>query len=422
MAGVLVFLDADGNGQFDENTEEFRITSAAGGYEFASLPPGDFEVRIEIAGSLAQTLPAGDGAQQIELEGGDLFTSVNFGVVNTEGSDFGDLDGFAEASHRLVPGVFLGASDPDGEVGTQFSANAMGDNFDGFNDEDGVVANLGSDDLISPNEDFELTFTVSGIGGFLNGWIDFNGDGVFSESERVFDDVALDPGVHSTLDGILPSLTAPGTTTTDTGIAARFRWGPEIDDEGAPDPNAFAGELIGGEVEDYLYSSEGFAVVIAPTPNPALTEFQDNFGQTGPNVADLNNDNIVNAADFVLLRDTLAAGSGSAVAAAAPPAAVSTAAVIEQPSIDPLPSNSTLVEAFALPFVLVEEAASFSTTDTVASSTTPASTNGVDLALELLNEAPQDDEEQLIIDTLTLDSSEREEALALALEEELQVI
>jgi len=79
--------------------------------------------------------------------------------------------GVAGARHRIVPGVYLGRS-VDAELDGQPNATATGDDLGGTNDEDGVT-------FVSPLQ-IGQTATVSvvaSVNGFLDAWIDFNGNG-----------------------------------------------------------------------------------------------------------------------------------------------------------------------------------------------------------------------------------------------------
>ncbi len=136
-------------------------------------------------------------------------------------------------ARHIIDGVtFLGVS-VDPETDGQPDPNAMGDDNNGFDDEDGVVFNspllAGSPALIS--------VTVSG-GGLLNLWIDYDGDGTWAQAnEHIFTDFGLTVGTHN-LNFIVPVNVTAGTSF------ARFRFSnqPAL---------SFTGLASDGEVEDY---------------------------------------------------------------------------------------------------------------------------------------------------------------------------
>jgi hypothetical protein len=170
-------------------------------------------------------------------------------VINTSDlpNDYGDapdptyptLLASNGASHLIVPGMHLGNL-VDGEADGQPSANAQGDDGNlSPDDEDGVVFTP----LIFPGGSAEIEVTAS-VPGFLDAWIDFNGDGDWDETDDVvFVAQALSPGVNI-LTFTVPASAIPGTTYS------RFRFssvGGLSYDGPAPD----------GEVEDYrLYIIE----------------------------------------------------------------------------------------------------------------------------------------------------------------------
>ena len=144
------------------------------------------------------------------------------------------------ARHRVVPGVFMGPATGvpgiDAEPDGQPDPNAMGDDLNGIDDENGATFMT----PISPGGACVVDVEVS-VDGYLWLWIDMAGDGSFAQPEdRMFGQLALTAGLHSI-----------GFPVPETGVMAhpsfaRFRFcrqplmllGP---DGPAPD----------GEVEDY---------------------------------------------------------------------------------------------------------------------------------------------------------------------------
>ena len=188
--------------------------------------------------------------------------------------------------------------------------------------------------------------TVSGVGGLLTGWMDFNADGQFDESERLIwslngtnlgGEADLNPGTYDL------QVTVPAFAT-DGLMAARFRWG----EEGL----SFNGAASIGEVEDYRfglnflfgdYNKNGTVdnadfVLWRRTQGQAVTPF------TG---ADGNGDGVVNDLDY----NIWAANYGKSLAAPAAAAllvedsspsslAAGSANVVADPTADSPASNS----------------------------------------------------------------------------------
>jgi hypothetical protein len=162
------------------------------------------------------------------------------------------------ASHLIVPGApFLGigdlTDDPDAEPDGQPHPNAMGDDNAGTDpdDEDGV-----SIPALVPGQPAVITFEVHNGPASVDGWIDFNGSGVWGDmggQEYVVTGVYA-TGVHSPAIPVPPGA-VPGPTF------ARFR----INSLGPLPP---CGPADDGEVEDYL-------VEIEPVPPGKITICKD---------------------------------------------------------------------------------------------------------------------------------------------------
>jgi len=122
--------------------------------------------------------------------------------------------------------------------------------------------------MFNKNVDTELTVTMSAPG-ILNGWIDFNFDGDWTDpGENVFDNVVFSVGsLTQTLKVRVPA-TAPNVTVATTSFA-RFR----ASSAGSLLPTGLA---LDGEVEDYRVS------IVPGTPpvgvNDTYTMNEDQFG------------------------------------------------------------------------------------------------------------------------------------------------
>ena len=167
------------------------------------------------------------------------------------GTDHADAPGFADAPHFVQSDILLGvAVDAEG-VGLS-SADADGDdNLGPDDDEDGITI-----PALTQGQTATITADVTGAGGFLQGWIDFDGNGAFDAGEQVATDLQ-DDGADDDVtanDGVITfDVDVPVAATTDQTFA-RFRWSTTAGlDATTPAPD--------GEVEDY-------AVTLAPATDP----------------------------------------------------------------------------------------------------------------------------------------------------------
>ena len=146
------------------------------------------------------------------------------------------------AYHAIVAGgPFLGSGLPDFEIDGQPDASALGDDTGGTNDENGVVV----PELVrGATAQIEVNVGNAGPNTRLQAWIDWAGDGSFSETgDQILIDVVVAPGVN-TFDVPVPATAVSGSTF------ARFR----VADEAGL---AFAGPAFSGEVEDYQIEISG---------------------------------------------------------------------------------------------------------------------------------------------------------------------
>jgi hypothetical protein len=138
------------------------------------------------------------------------------------------------ARHYIVPGFNLGAI-VDAETNGLPNANATGDDTSNLADEDGVV--FQNPLLVGTQSWVNVTLTSLTGAGRLDAWLDFNGNGIWDSSEKVFNNFALASGLNA-LTISIPTNAAVGSTF------ARFR----LSSAGGLLP---AGAAADGEVEDY---------------------------------------------------------------------------------------------------------------------------------------------------------------------------
>lgn len=146
------------------------------------------------------------------------------------------------ARHKIVPGIMLGHAidaEPDGQP----NANADGDDLapPAMDDEDGVSI-VG---MIVPGQPATVQVTAS-VQGYLFAWMDFAGNGNWSDAgDAIFITQLLNAG-SNTLAFNVPATAVPGTTY------ARFRFVTPLLAVPLPD----SGPAGDGEVEDYLVRIE----------------------------------------------------------------------------------------------------------------------------------------------------------------------
>ncbi len=174
------------------------------------------------------------------------------------GFDFGDApmpyptlaaDGGAK---HLLGNYYLGEL-IDAEFEGQPDNNALGDDNNGLNDEDGIkfITEL----VKSHTAHIEIKAKAPpGLPGYLNAWIDFNRDGIWDPSdEKIFSDILLPEGID-TLHFQIPDTAKIGVTF------ARFRYS-EFPGLNPSDRGVFESVMIMiGEVEDYLVAIDSLTV------------------------------------------------------------------------------------------------------------------------------------------------------------------
>ncbi|WP_395751928.1 putative Ig domain-containing protein [Prosthecobacter sp.] len=170
-------------------------------------------------------------------------------------TDFGDFSGFSSASNAAGTGLRLGAL-VDAEYTGTSNATATGDDITGQADEDGVVlpAMTAGQTLTIP----VVVTNTTGSAAFLNAWIDFNNNGVPTDSgEQIITNLSVATGSNGVT--MNPSITVPASAVTGTALGVRFRL------TAVSSPGASGALASLGEVEDYTVT------IALPT-----TDFGDN--------------------------------------------------------------------------------------------------------------------------------------------------
>lgn len=283
--GYVAFIDLDPNTYHVWETEQARWRATTPTSQDVTVAANDFrEVWF--------------GNVQIDM--GDLPASYGMTRMDQNG-----------ARHRL--GNLMLGQVIDSETNGQCCSACGGDDRSDLNptppvpdDEDGVVPTPGftwTVGTIGQGKGGSLDVTVTGGNGYINGWIDWNGNGNFADAgERVLADqaVAGAPGGHvQTLNFDIPD-SAIGLTT----FYARFRLceEPQVLGEVGNEQASCAtldGLTFNGEVEDYRFEMQPLAVVLIAFDAQAQN---DHILVSWETASEINNQG------FNLYRSTSAAG------------------------------------------------------------------------------------------------------------------
>ncbi len=240
------------------------------------LPFSNFATQGGIGCQPANTGTTNAKAIQIQITGtagADLTLDL---IETTGGRDFGDLpstgsviyDATVRGASHIAQGLRLGIN-VDSEVSDTPDENSIGDDSSNTpDDEDGVTRDMA--DFWSLGATVDLQVTVNGCAGTcrLNGWIDWNRNGVFTDAnEHVFSDNAISNGTNQIL-----SLTVPNSGYVQgDDIYARFR----ICSTTSTCNDSTTANVLDGEIEDYFWGFGPTAVTLTdltatPNTNAAL--------------------------------------------------------------------------------------------------------------------------------------------------------
>nr|NQU92919.1 PKD domain-containing protein [Bacteroidota bacterium] len=235
-----------------------------------------------IVSSKSPCIDAGDPTSPTDPDGSVADMGVLF-YTSQQAFDYGDAPDPPYPTlkinngplHTIDENIYLGST-IDADLNGQQDANALGDDNDGNDDDDGVVFNS----VLIPGNTISVSVTAS-VGGYLNAWFDFNTDGDWDDNqEQIFIDEPLLAG-NNNLSFQIPAWASLDTTFT------RFRFctvtGP-----------GYVGLASDGEVEDYEV-----VVVDNNLTDIAIWNFNENQGNIVYDATSNHNNGNITGADWV---------------------------------------------------------------------------------------------------------------------------
>lgn len=260
-SAAAVFLNAwiDFNNDGEITDDEEQIATDI------SIPPGSNNItqnlNITVPPTALSGVNLGARFRLTNTSGTEATGAVGRGevedyIVTVEAptTDFGDFIGFADASQGANPALRLGSL-LDVEYASTRNADATGDDITGSDDEDGVGF-----PSMTAGQTVTIPITVTnttGANGYLNVWIDFNNNGVLTDTgEHLATNLIIPTGSVNAVTNL--EVVVPPNATTGVNLGARFR----LSAPSGLGPTGANG--LAGEVEDYVVN------IAAPT-----TDFGD---------------------------------------------------------------------------------------------------------------------------------------------------
>ncbi|MFM2313105.1 MAG: hypothetical protein RLZZ04_2381, partial [Cyanobacteriota bacterium] len=272
-ANVYAWIDFDRDQKFDQDEQATVVNiSASGsvtlnwnniGSTGANIINGGTSMRIRLTTSnldqTTETTQRDDASIGLAANG----EVEDYPIAIAKTYDYGDAPNFyGDASHDnpATPTVYIGATKPDQESGTQLGndagAAAAGDDNNGTPDDEDAFATLPNVSTIDNYDIIVPVTNTSGSPATLHAWVDFDKDGKFETGEYQNATVANN-STSANLNWSIPSGTTPG----DTYIRFRLTTASLTNNAttNAQDERSI-GNAINGEVEDYK-------VAIEPVPS-----------------------------------------------------------------------------------------------------------------------------------------------------------
>lgn len=246
LANWEIYLDINRNDRLDPG-EPSQLTDSSGNFEFTGLAAGSYIIAEVMQQGWQQTWPGSlqlPCGHEVAIQPGVQPACVMFGNQQTgtglqydwgdaPDANYGTLQSSNGASHVIVPGFCLGGH-VDSEADGQPTNSALGDDYDGNDDEDGVFFIT----PLIPGHQAEVEIIASSEG-YLDAWIDFDADGSWSE---IYDHIFISEPV--TNGSNILTFYVPAGTGIDIDTYSRFR----LSSTGILSPS---GQAQDGEVEDY---------------------------------------------------------------------------------------------------------------------------------------------------------------------------
>ena len=292
VANVIVFVDWNNNGVFENSTERYSTTVDSGTHTVVfnlAIPifaSGNVGVRVRMtSGAIFDAYgPAPDG----EVEDYMLKGVAGFDYADLPDTDASTangnyqttfaIDGSRGPRHRIDDRLKIGNT-IDAEADGQPQANAFGDDINGIDDEDGVIQ---PDSIIRGKPAVFKVFVTNNTGAnaYLVGFADWNDDGSFEDASpnQKSGPITIPAGASGYYNVIfnVPVLPNP----LPERVAARFRLSNEsIAVQRSTGPVQGIASDILGEVEDTYVTIVGYDWGDLPEPR-YITDRQG--GQPGP--------------------------------------------------------------------------------------------------------------------------------------------
>jgi len=305
-AHLIGYIDFNGDGDFaDPGEASAAVTVSSDGTNPrsfdvtfttpAGITAGTTYARFRLSNTLAQVQSSVGASTSGEVEdypitiaglpntydygdAPDAAAATGLGNYNTTSGDNG-------AAHVLSSNLRMGTNAPDADSGSLQNTNANADDTDSSDDEDGVTLPAFPSTSSPSNTSYSVTVRVTnniGTSATLVGWIDFNRNGLFEETEGVSQVISDSSTTNRPF-----TLTWTGFPNLSSGnIYARFRLS-----NGGITTATPTGLVGSGEVEDYRITVANIDYGDAPdtTTGTGMGDYQTTLANGGPSHTIVNN-------------------------------------------------------------------------------------------------------------------------------------
>ncbi|NVP00092.1 hypothetical protein HWA77_07685, partial [Photobacterium damselae subsp. damselae] len=288
VATLVAWIDFNRNGQFEDSEGQIAVVPTGSSntpveLEWASVPAVTNNttsfVRLRLTNRLVGQISdisslGGEAGGEVEDH------SIFFGL-----QDLGDapasylVDPLFGGPHHIITNntnLYLGTSTIDGDSIVLASSDALGDDNNGSDDENGTSQPLTSIPVNGSSHSLELTVrNTTGSDAYLAGWIDSNRNGVFDEIEGRVD--VIPSGQNGVYTYSFDSNQMQNLSVGNTFIRFRLTTDPlTVTDVG--------GGASNGEVEDFMIQIGGQDLGDLPdtSSGTAANNYQTNLTFGGP--------------------------------------------------------------------------------------------------------------------------------------------